>query len=94
MADEGVTRRLAAILAADVAGYTRPMEADEDATIAAWKAARQEVFDPKVAEYRGRIVKLTSDGFLAEFPSVQDAMHAAVDMQIELMKAPPRLRAA
>ena len=81
MAEDGVTRRLAAILAADVAGYTRLMEADENATIAAWKAARTEVIDPKIAQYRGRIVKHTGDGFLAEFGSVTDAVNCAIDMQ-------------
>ena len=81
MTEDGVTRRLAAILAADVAGYTRLMEADENATIGAWKAARQDVIDPKVAEYQGRIVKHTGDGFLAEFGSVTDAVNCAIDMQ-------------
>ena len=81
MAEDDVTRRLAAILAADVAGYTRLMEADENATIAAWKAARIDVIDPKIAQYRGRIVKHTGDGFLAEFGSVTDAVNCAIDMQ-------------
>ena len=81
MAEDGVIRRLAAILAADVAGYTRLMEADENATIAAWKAARTDVIDPKIAEIRGRIVKHTGDGFLAEFGSVTDAVNCAIDMQ-------------
>ena len=67
MGDQPIQRRLAAILAADVAGYTRLMEADENATIGAWKAARIDLIDPKVAEYQGRIVKHTGDGFLAEF---------------------------
>ena len=65
VAEQSVTRRLAAVLAADVAGYTRLMEADEEATLAAWWAARKNVIDPTTAEHRGRIVKLTGDGFLA-----------------------------
>ena len=81
MAEDSITRRLAAILAADVAGYTRLMEADENATIATWKAARIDVIDPKIAEYQGRIVKHTGDGFLAEFGSVTDAVNCAIDMQ-------------
>ncbi len=80
-----VQRRLAAVLAADVAGYTRMMQTDEDATMASWYASRNEVIDPKIAEHKGRIVKLTGDGFLAEFPTVQDAVRCAVDMQTELV---------
>ena len=62
------TRRLAAILAADVAGYSRLMGADEEGTHERLKAHLRELVDPKVAEHRGRIVKNTGDGFLAEFP--------------------------
>ena len=65
MAEADVTRRLAAILAADIAGYTRLMEEDTDGTVAAWHAARSEVIDPTIAQYSGRIVKHTGDGFLA-----------------------------
>jgi TolB-like protein/class 3 adenylate cyclase/Tfp pilus assembly protein PilF len=79
-----VERRLAAILAADVAGYTRLMEIDEDATIAAWRKARGEVIDPAIAEFHGRIVKHTGDGFLAEFASVLDAVTCAVEIQNNL----------
>ena len=86
MAEDGVTRRLAAILAADVAGYTRLMEADEVGTVTAWRSARTNVIDPKVAEHGGRIVKLTGDGFLAEFTTVQDAVQCAVQMQTELVR--------
>src|SRR3974390_899537 len=81
MAEARVERRLAAILAADVAGYSRLMGRDEGGTLAALKAHRRELIDPKIAEYGGRIVKTTGDGLLLEFPSVVDAMHCAVDMQ-------------
>ena len=74
MATERVDRRLAAILAADVAGYSRLMGADEEGTLARLKAHRRELVDPKVKEHRGRTVKLTGDGALVEFPSVVDAV--------------------
>jgi adenylate cyclase len=67
------TRRLAAILAADVAGYSRLMGADEEGTLERLKALRSELVDPKIAEYHGRIVKTTGDGLLVEFASVVDA---------------------
>ncbi len=67
MGDQPIQRRLAAILAADVAGYTRLMEQDTDGTVAAWQAARKEVIKPTVADHSGKIVKLTGDGFLVEF---------------------------
>jgi len=75
------TRRLAAILAADVAGYSRLMGADEEGTLAALKALRREVADPKIKEHRGRIVKTTGDGLLVEFASVVDAVRCAVEVQ-------------
>jgi adenylate cyclase len=75
------TRRLAAILAADVAGYSRLMGADEEGTHERLKAHFRELVDPKIAEHRGRIVKNTGDGFLAEFPSVVDAVRCAVEVQ-------------
>src|SRR5215831_8642295 len=75
------TRRLAAILAADVAGYSRLMGADEEGTLERLKALRHELFDPKIAEYRGRIVKTTGDGLLVEFASVVDAARCAVEVQ-------------
>ena len=81
MADERVQRRLAAILAADVVGYSRLMGQDEAETLAQLKALRDEVFDPKVAEYGGRIVKLMGDGILIEFPSAVDAVQHAIDVQ-------------
>ena len=74
-------RRLTAILAADVAGYSRLMGADEEGTHERLKAHLGELVDPKIAEHRGRIVKNTGDGFLAEFPSVVDAVRCAVEMQ-------------
>jgi TolB-like protein/class 3 adenylate cyclase len=75
------TRRLAAILAADVAGYSRLMEADEEGTLARLNAHRRELIDPKIAERRGRIVKTTGDGMLVEFASVVDAMRCAAEIQ-------------
>ena len=76
-----VERRLAAILAADVAGYSRLMGADEEGTLERLKAHRRELFDPKITEHRGRIVKTTGDGMLVEFPSVVDAVRCAVEVQ-------------
>jgi TolB-like protein/class 3 adenylate cyclase len=75
------TRRLAAILAADVAGYSRLMGADEEGTLAALKAIRRDLGDPKVEEHRGRLVKTTGDGMLIEFQSVIDAVRCAVEVQ-------------
>jgi adenylate cyclase len=74
-------RRLTAILAADVAGYSRLMGADEEGTHERLKAHLGELVNPKIAEHRGRIVKNTGDGFLAEFASVVDAVRCAVEMQ-------------
>ena len=76
-----VERPLAAILAADVAGYSRLMGADEEGTLDRLMAHRRQLVDPKVAEYRGRIVKTTGDGVLVEFPSVVDAVRGAVEIQ-------------
>ena len=75
------TRRLAAILAADVAGYSRLMEADEEGTLERLKALRRELLDPTIAEHHGRIVKTTGDGLLAEFASVVDPVRCAVAVQ-------------
>jgi adenylate cyclase len=74
-------RRLAAILAADVAGYSRLMGADEEGTLERLKAVRRELVDPKIAEHKGRIVKTTGDGLLVEFASVVDAVRCAVAVQ-------------
>src|SRR5258708_646480 len=79
-----VERRLAAILAADVAGYSRLMGADEEGTLAALKAIRRELGDPKIAEHRGRVVKTTGDGLMVEFASVVDAVRYAVEVQQEM----------
>ena len=78
---ERVERRLAAILAADVAGYSRLMGADEEGTHERLKAHLGELVDPKIKEHRGRVVKNTGDGFLAEFQSVVDAVRCAVEVQ-------------
>src|SRR2546427_12315316 len=75
------TRRLAAILAADVAGYSRLMGANEEGTLERLKALRRELLDPKIAEHHGRIVKTTGDGLLVEFASVVDAVRCAVEVQ-------------
>lgn len=80
MADR-VERRLAAILAADVAGYSRLVGADEEGTLAALRTMRRETIDPRIAEHRGRIVKTTGDGLLAEFQSVVDALRCAAAWQ-------------
>ena len=74
-------RRLAAILAADVAGYSRLIGADERSTLARLKAARAELIDPAIAVHGGRIVKTTGDGLLAEFGSTVDALHCAHEIQ-------------
>ena len=81
MAEARVERRLAAILAADVAGYSRLMGVDEEGTLAALKAYRSELIDPKIAENRGRIVKTTGDGALVEFASAVDAVRCATEVQ-------------
>ena len=81
MAKARVERRLAAILAADVAGYSRLMGVDEEGTLAALKACRRELVDPKIAEHNGRIVKTTGDGALVEFGSAVDAVRCAMEIQ-------------
>jgi adenylate cyclase len=81
LATERVERRLAAILAADVAGYSRLMGADEEGTLARLKAHRRELIDPKIAEHRGRIVKTTGDGLLVEFASPVEAARCAGEIQ-------------
>lgn len=84
MGDTSNQRRLAAILAADVAGYTQLVEQDTEGTVAAWKAARDDIIKPRVGEKAGRIIKFTGDGFLVEFASVQDAVNCAIALQKEL----------
>src|SRR2546421_1069839 len=81
LSGERVERRLAAILAADVAGYSRLMGQDEAGTLARLRAHRRELIDPKIAEHKGRIVKTTGDGLLLEFPSVVEAVACAVAVQ-------------
>ncbi len=81
MAEESVQRRLAAILAADVVGYTRLIRADEEGTLAALKTLRADIIYPKIVENHGRVVKLMGDGMLAEFPSVVDAVRSAAEIQ-------------
>ncbi len=81
MAGGQVERHLAAILAADVAGYSRLMGQDEEGTLARLKAHRQKISDPAIKSHRGRIIKTTGDGMLVEFPSVTDAVQCAVGIQ-------------
>jgi adenylate cyclase len=81
VAEDRVQRRLSAILAADVVGYARLMEADETGTLASLKACRREIFDPSIERHKGRIVKTTGDGLLVEFSSVVEAVGCAVEVQ-------------
>jgi len=81
LSSEHVERRLAAILAADVAGYSRLMGADEEGTLARLKAVRKAIVDPAIASHRGHIVKTTGDGMLIEFASAVDAVRSAVEIQ-------------
>jgi len=81
MDEARVDRRLAAIMAGDIAGYSRLMSTDEEGTLRQLKAHRKELIDPKITEHRGRIVKTTGDGMLVEFVSVVDAVRYAVDVQ-------------
>ena len=85
MSEGRVERRLAAILAVDVAGYSRLIGADEEGTHERLKAHFAELVHPKVAEHRGRVVKNTGDGLLSEFPSVVDAMRCALEVQREMI---------
>jgi adenylate cyclase len=87
MAEGHVQRRLAAILAADVVGYSRLMEADEAGTMAALKARRKEVLEPLVTKHQGRILKVTGDGVLVEFASAVNAIQCAVDLQHDMASA-------
>ena len=82
-----VKRRLAAILAADVAGYSRLIEADEEGTLGRLKSLRAEIIDPKIAGLRGRIVKTTGDGLLVEFASIVDALRCAAEMQAAMAES-------
>ncbi len=86
MSPKRIERRLAAILAADIAGYSRLVGADEEGTLARLKAHRSELIDPKIAEHRGRIVKTTGDGLLVEFASVVDALRCAAEVQTAMIE--------
>jgi adenylate cyclase len=81
VSDQGVQRRLAAILAADVVGYSRMIGLDETGTLARLRRIRHEIVDPVLAEHGGRIFKLMGDGLLAEFPSAVQALRAAIGIQ-------------
>jgi class 3 adenylate cyclase/pimeloyl-ACP methyl ester carboxylesterase len=86
MGEKAMQRRLAAILAADVVGYSRLMGGDEMGTLTSLKAHRRELVDPAIAEHRGRIVKTTGDGMLVEFASVVDAVGCAVNVQRSMVR--------
>ena len=81
MGSERVERKLAAILAADVAGYSRLAGADEERTLARLRALRGDLIDPAIAAHHGRVVKRTGDGIIIEFRSVVDAVRGAIEMQ-------------
>jgi adenylate cyclase len=81
MPEDRIDRRLGAIFAGDIAGYSRLMSIDEEGTLRQLKGHRKELVDPKITEHRGRIVKTTGDGMLVEFASVVDAVRCAVDIQ-------------
>src|SRR5712672_282071 len=85
------TRRLASILAADAAGYSRLMGADEEGTLERLKAHRRQLIDPKIAEHHGRIVKTTGDGLLVEFASVVDAVRCAAEVQRGMIDREPEV---
>ena len=87
MSDQGPRRRLAAILAADVVGYSRLMEVDERATLAALKSRRGEILEPLVARLHGRVFKLTGDGVLVEFASAVNAVECAIELQRKMDEA-------
>src|SRR5712671_5409572 len=80
------SRRLVAILAADVAGYSRLIGSDEEGTLNRLRLIRAELIDPKITEHRGRIVKTTGDGLLVEFASVVDAVRCATEIQTAMAK--------
>jgi adenylate cyclase len=83
---EHIERRLAAVLAADVAGYSRLMGADEEGTLARLKSLRKTLVDPAIASHRGRIVKTTGDGILVEFASAVDAVRSSAEVQRKMAR--------
>src|SRR5499426_1087678 len=87
MAEQTPRRRLAAILAADVVGYSRMMQADEAGTLAALKSRRTEILQPLIGKHHGRVVKLMGDGVLVEFASAVNAVACAVELQREMRGA-------
>jgi adenylate cyclase len=91
---ERTQKRLSAVLIADIVGYTKLVEKDTSHTVAAWKEARRNVIDPAVNKLQGRIVKFTGDGFLAEFPTVEDAVSCAIQMQRQLVDSVLNFRMA
>ena len=91
MRDQAIEHRLAAILVADVAGYTRLMEADEAGVYARWRETRDEIIEPTITARWGRVVKFTGDGVLAEFLTAQSAVACALEIQ-ELLRRPNALQ--
>ena len=87
--DQLAAQRLAAILAVDVASYTRLMEEYTDGAVSAWKSTREDVINPLVGKVSTKIIKFTGDGFLAEFISIRDAVNCAIDLQMALVSSPP-----
>ena len=81
MAEDRIQRRLAAILAADVVGYSRLMELDEVGTLSALKSRRKEIVSPLVAKHEGRVFKVTGDGIMVEFASAVNAVQCAIELQ-------------
>ena len=86
------TRRLAAIMAADVAGFSAAMERYEEGTFAQVQELRRKIIEPKIAEYQGRLIKTTGDGFLAEFASPIAATKCALAIQADMTSMPLQLR--
>ena len=86
MRSERVDRRLAAVLAADIAGYSRLMGRDEERSLAELKMLRKTLVDPSIASHRGRIVKTSGDGMLVEFASAVDAARCAVEVQLAMVE--------
>ena len=87
MIEQTIQYKLAAILIADIEGYSRLMHEDENATITAWQTARSDVIKPIIKDFSGRIVKHTGDGFLAEFQTVTDSVSCAIAMQKKMVES-------